>query len=108
MPYGTAAYGESALALGRSARDVGLPGLLIQGYQGGDLSFVYPLARGIAPVLLTGLAFFSIGESITSQQLLGVISTSLGIATLAFLDGADSQVSFILFLRGEYCELQPA
>jgi drug/metabolite transporter (DMT)-like permease len=60
-------------------------GLLIQGYQAGDLSFVYPLARGIAPVLLTGLAFLSIGESITSQQLLGVISISLGIATLAFL-----------------------
>ena len=35
-------------------------GLLIQGYQAGDLSFVYPLARGIAPVLLTGLAFLSI------------------------------------------------
>jgi drug/metabolite transporter (DMT)-like permease len=60
-------------------------GLLIQGYQAGDLSFVYPLARGIAPVLLTGLAFLSIGESVTSQQLLGVISISLGIATLAFL-----------------------
>jgi drug/metabolite transporter (DMT)-like permease len=60
-------------------------GLLIKGYQVGDLSFVYPLARGIAPVLLTGLAFLSIGEKITSQQLLGVISISFGIATLAFL-----------------------
>src|SRR5258705_648449 len=60
-------------------------GLLIQDYKAGDLSFVYPLARGIAPVLLTGLAFLSIGESVTSQQLLGVISISLGIATLAFL-----------------------
>src|SRR5882724_873522 len=60
-------------------------GLLIQGYQAGDLSFVYPLARGIAPVLLSGLAFLSIGETITSQQLFGVISISAGIATLAFL-----------------------
>jgi drug/metabolite transporter (DMT)-like permease len=60
-------------------------GLLIKGYQAGDLSFVYPLARGIAPVLLTGLAFLSIGESLTSQQLLGVVSISFGIATLAFL-----------------------
>jgi len=49
---------------------------------------------------LTGLAFLSIGESITSQQLLGVISISLGIATLAFLDGADGQVSFMLLLPG--------
>src|SRR4051794_38050810 len=28
-------------------------GLLIKGYEVGDLSFVYPLARGIAPVVLT-------------------------------------------------------
>lgn len=60
-------------------------GLLIQGYQVGDLSFVYPLARGVAPVLLTGLAFLSIGETIALYQFLGVISISVGIATLAFL-----------------------
>jgi drug/metabolite transporter (DMT)-like permease len=69
-------------------------GLLIKGYQAGDLSFVYPLARGIAPVLLIGLAFLSIGESITLQQLLGVICISFGIATLAFL-GRGGWSSFV-------------
>jgi multidrug transporter EmrE-like cation transporter len=73
-------------------------GLLIKGYQSGDLSFVYPLARGIAPILLTGLAFLSIGESLTSPQLLGVVSISLGIATLAVLGrGGGSSLAYAVF-----------
>ena len=70
-------------------------GLLIKGYEAGDLSFVYPLARGIAPVLLTGLAFFTIGESLAPQHLLGVASISLGIGTLAFL-GHGGRSSLVL------------
>jgi drug/metabolite transporter (DMT)-like permease len=57
--------------------------LLVQSYRIGDLSFVYPLARGLAPVLLTGFAFLLIGESISVSQMLGVICISLGIVTLS-------------------------
>ena len=59
--------------------------LLIQSYRAGDLSFVYPLARGLAPVLSTGLAFLLIGESISLVQLSGVICISLGIFSLVVL-----------------------
>ena len=59
--------------------------LLVQGYNFGDLSFVYPLARGVAPVILTVLAFLLIKESVSLSQLLGVISISIGIVTLALL-----------------------
>ena len=59
--------------------------LLIQGYQAGDLSFVYPLARGIAPLLLTGLAYTAIGERITPVQFVGVLAISLGVFTLGVL-----------------------
>ena len=59
--------------------------LLIRSYRGGDLSFVYPLARGLAPVVSTGLAFLLIGESISLLQFTGVICISLGIFTLAVL-----------------------
>jgi drug/metabolite transporter (DMT)-like permease len=59
--------------------------LLIQGYQAADLSFVYPLARGIAPLLLTALAFAAIGERITAVQFAGVLAISLGVITLGVL-----------------------
>lgn len=68
--------------------------LLIQGYQIGDLSFVYPLSRGLAPVLLTAIAFLLLDESISVLQLLGITSISLGIVTLAFL-GQGSRVALI-------------
>jgi drug/metabolite transporter (DMT)-like permease len=59
--------------------------LLIQGYQAGDLSFVYPLARGIAPLLLTALAFVAIGERVSVVQFVGVLAISLGVITLGVL-----------------------
>lgn len=59
--------------------------LLIESYHTGDLSFVYPLSRGLAPVLLTAVAFFLLNESISVLQLLGVTSISLGIVTLSLL-----------------------
>jgi uncharacterized membrane protein len=68
--------------------------LLVQGYHIGDLSFVYPLSRGLAPILLTAFAFFLLNESISVLQLLGVASISLGIVTLAFL-GHGSRVALI-------------
>lgn len=59
--------------------------LLIQGYDIGDLSFVYPLSRGLAPVLLTAIAYFLLNESISVLQVLGVTSISLGVVTLSLL-----------------------
>jgi multidrug transporter EmrE-like cation transporter len=67
---------------------------LVQGYHIGDLSFVYPLARGVAPVISTILAFILINEKITLAQSLGVIAISLGIVILAFL-GRGSRLALI-------------
>jgi drug/metabolite transporter (DMT)-like permease len=59
--------------------------LLVQGYHFGDLSFVYPLARGVAPAVSTVFAFLLVKEAISLAQLFGVISISLGIVVLALL-----------------------
>jgi uncharacterized membrane protein len=69
-------------------------GMLVQGYHAGDLSFIYPLARGLAPVLLTGFAFLLIDETISVPQLWGVICISLGILTLSLL-GHGSRLALI-------------
>lgn len=68
--------------------------LLVQGYHVGDLSFVYPLSRGLAPILLTTISFFLLNESISVLQLSGVASISAGIVTLAFL-GNGSRIALV-------------
>ena len=57
--------------------------LLIRAYHYGDLSLVYPVSRGSAPLLVAfgAAAFFS--EVPTSMELGGLILASLGIAAFA-------------------------
>ena len=60
---------------------------LVGAYNHGDLSHVYPLARGSAPlvVLLGGIVFAN--EIPTTNQWLGVLIVSAGIISLAFERG---------------------
>jgi len=62
--------------------------LLIRSYGVGDMSVVYPLARGLAPVLTTIAAFLFIGEALSGGQIAAVILVSLGIMALSFGAGA--------------------
>ncbi len=71
--------------------------LLIRSYGLGDMSVVYPLARGIAPVLMTVVAFVAIGEALSASQLMAVGLISLGIVALSVGVGASRQaVGFAL------------
>jgi drug/metabolite transporter (DMT)-like permease len=58
--------------------------LLVRSYGVGDMSVVYPLARGLAPVLTTIAAFLVIGEALSTGQIAGVVMISLGIMALSF------------------------
>ncbi|MBC78072.1 MAG: hypothetical protein CL745_00505 [Chloroflexi bacterium] len=51
-------------------------------YKNGDLSFVYPIARGTAVALVPVAGFFIINESISSISLFGVFVVFIGIFTL--------------------------
>src|SRR4029079_17283930 len=62
--------------------------LLIRSYDIGDMSVVYPLARGLAPVLTTLAAFLAIGEALNTAQLAAVLLISLGIMVLSLGAGA--------------------
>lgn len=53
-------------------------------YRFGDLSLVYPVIRGIAPVL-TGIgAYVFLAEDLSSLQFLGLVILSLGVFSFAF------------------------
>jgi drug/metabolite transporter (DMT)-like permease len=71
--------------------------LLIRSYGVGDMSVVYPLARGLAPVLTTIAAFVVIGETLGPGQIVAVALISLGIMALSFGAGASgAAVGFAL------------
>ena len=55
---------------------------LTTAYKFGDLSLIYPIARGISPVIVTFFAFFWIDERLTLFELGGVLLISTGILFL--------------------------
>jgi drug/metabolite transporter (DMT)-like permease len=59
---------------------------LAYGYRFGDLSHVYPIARGIAPPLVAAVAWGFAGESPGVLGLLAILVISAGILSLAFGD----------------------
>jgi drug/metabolite transporter (DMT)-like permease len=57
--------------------------LLWQAYRSGDLSVVYPIARGCVPPLVAVLAAWLVGEWLRPKQLWGLGVSSASIASLA-------------------------
>jgi drug/metabolite transporter (DMT)-like permease len=53
-------------------------------YRFGDLSQVYPLSRGVAPLIVAGLAVFVLGETLGPQALVALLLISLGIMSMVF------------------------
>jgi drug/metabolite transporter (DMT)-like permease len=74
--------------------------LLIRAYHYGDLSLVYPVSRGSAPLLVAfgAAAFFS--EVPTSMELAGLILASLGIAAFALERKKGEKWDYRPFLYG--------
>lgn len=60
---------------------------LIQQYRVGDLSHVYPLARGLSPLLVAVSAMLFAGELLPPLAWIGIVIASLGIVSLAFENG---------------------
>jgi len=61
---------------------------LYHAYRFGDLSQVYPLARGLAPILVAAGAALIADEILPLLSLLGVVLASLGIASITLLHEA--------------------
>ena len=60
---------------------------LIEAYRSGDLSHVYPIARGSAPLLVAAGAAWVAGEHLSPLELAGVIIISIGIISLVWRQG---------------------
>jgi drug/metabolite transporter (DMT)-like permease len=60
---------------------------LLKAYRWGDLSHVYPIARGLGPLLVALASARLIGEHLAVHEIGGVALVSCGIASLAFGHG---------------------
>jgi drug/metabolite transporter (DMT)-like permease len=56
--------------------------LLVVAYRDGDLSQVYPIARGVAPLLVSVGAFFFAGENLRPLAWVGIFAISGGIGLI--------------------------
>jgi len=56
---------------------------LQRGYQLADLSVVYPIARGTAPLMSTMAAFVLLGETATSTGVIGMLCVVAGVILIA-------------------------
>jgi drug/metabolite transporter (DMT)-like permease len=48
-------------------------------YRGGEVSFVYPLTRGLAPVLALGFGVFALGYGLSASEAAGVLLVAVGV-----------------------------
>jgi drug/metabolite transporter (DMT)-like permease len=53
--------------------------LLARAYQGGQVSVVYPVSRGVAPVLVLAIGAVALGEGASAAQVAGVLAVSAGV-----------------------------
>jgi drug/metabolite transporter (DMT)-like permease len=72
-----------------AAVHVGYFGLLALAYARADLSVVYPLARGSAPVLVLVGSVLALGESPTWLQAAGVLMVTTGVLMVRGVHGGD-------------------
>ena len=69
---------------------VGYKFFLIKAYELGDLSQIYPLARGTAPLIVAVISAIYLGELLTQTKTIGIIAIGLGIMTMAFIKEKNS------------------
>ncbi len=75
--------------LAGAALHVGYQLFLLLSYRAGDLSHVYPIARGIAPMLVAGVSVIVLGEQLTPTGVLAILAIGIGIMSLVFVRGSD-------------------
>ena len=80
------------LAVG-TALHFGYQVFLIKSYEIGDLTQVYPIARGSAPLLVAAVSFFVLGEPLSGTPFAAVMAIALGIISLAIVRRRDGTSS---------------
>ncbi|WP_299843753.1 DMT family transporter [uncultured Roseovarius sp.] len=67
------------------ALHVGYQIFLTLAYRVGDLSQVYPIARGVAPLIVAGVSVGMLGVALNLPEIIGVATIGIGIISLALV-----------------------
>ena len=62
---------------------------LLYAYRYGDLSQVYPLARGVAPLIVAGVSVILLGVHLTPLELAAIATIGMGIMSLTLVKRSD-------------------
>jgi len=88
--------------LGSAALHNGYCLFLVMAYRYGDLSHVYPIARGSAPLIVAVMSMVFAAEYLSSQGMLAVLLVTAGVMSLALTRGVASvgETRAVLFAVG--------
>jgi len=67
--------------------------LLLYSYRIGDLTQVYPIARGAAPLIVTVVSVLVLGVELSGLQLAGILMIAIGIMSLVVVRRHDGSVN---------------
>ncbi len=70
---------------------VGYQLFLLYSYRVGDLTQVYPIARGSAPLLVAGVSVLFLGVQLSSLEILAILLIGAGIMSMSLVRQADGQ-----------------
>lgn len=94
------APGAWPFALASMVIHLGYYGMLAEAYRRGDLSFAYPLMRGVAPLIVTVLGVLFLSETLDAQTTLGIALICTGIITIAWFAGGRHTLAAAGFALG--------
>ncbi|MBB6466689.1 drug/metabolite transporter (DMT)-like permease [Aminobacter lissarensis] len=77
------------LLIASAVVNVGYMLFLVKAYRTGDLSHVYPLARGVAPLLVAGVSMALLDVHLDVPSQLAILLIGLGVTSLSLARGAD-------------------
>lgn len=72
--------------------------LVAAAYRIGDIGIVYPIMRGVAPLIIVASSGYILGEQLSGGALAGIVTICAGILTLAFEARHSSRQAMILAL----------
>jgi len=77
--------------------------LLAAAYQRADLTFVYPIARGAAPVLVLVISVVALGAAVSAGEAAGVLAITIGVLLVRGIGARSANDGLLLALGVAAC-----
>jgi drug/metabolite transporter (DMT)-like permease len=65
-------------------------------YRGGEVSFVYPLTRGLAPVIVLLFGLVALGHGVSATEVAGVVLVSVGVVAVRGIGARGDTLALLL------------